>query len=180
MRDGVFLDRDGVVNRNVIRDGKHCAPRTIAQFRLLPGVKEATGALRQAGYLIVIVTNQPDIGNHFVATSVVDAMHERLQATLAPDAIEVCPHAQGAGCDCRKPKPGLLKRAASRLGIALDRSFMVGDRWSDVAAGHAAGCRTILVRRGYQEDFPVKPNIIVGSMPAAARAILARPVHATI
>src|SRR4051812_28977346 len=111
MQGAVFLDRDGVVNRNIMRDGKPCAPRTLAQFRLLPGVKAATRALKDAGYPIVIVTNQPDIGNHFIAPEVVEAMHERLRAALAPAAIEICPHSQGAGCDCRKPKPGMLIRA---------------------------------------------------------------------
>jgi D-glycero-D-manno-heptose 1,7-bisphosphate phosphatase len=176
MQGAVFLDRDGVVNRNVIRDGRPCAPRAIAQFCLLPGVKAATRALRDAGYAIIIVTNQPDIGNHLIARSVVEAMHERLRAALSPDAIEVCPHAQGAGCDCRKPKPGLLERAALRLGIAFDKSFMIGDRWSDVVAGHAVGCHTFLVNRDRQalhDEFPVEPDTIVGSMPAAARIILA-------
>jgi D-glycero-D-manno-heptose 1,7-bisphosphate phosphatase len=173
MQGAVFLDRDGVVNRNVIRDGKPCAPRSLAQFHLLPGVKEATRALKGAGYPIIIVTNQPDIGNRFIAPSVVEAMHERLQTALAPAAIEVCPHSQGDGCDCRKPKPGMLTRAAARLGIALEKSFMVGDRWSDVAAGHAVGCHTILVRRDRQNQLPVRPDTIVGSMPAAARMILA-------
>ena len=82
MQGAVFLDRDGVVNRNVIRDGKPCAPRTLAQFRLLPGVKAATRALKDAGYPIVIVTNQPDIGNNFIAPAIVEAMHERLHAAL--------------------------------------------------------------------------------------------------
>jgi D-glycero-D-manno-heptose 1,7-bisphosphate phosphatase len=172
MHGAVFLDRDGVVNRNVIRDGKLCAPRTLAQFRLLPGVTAASHALMDAGYPIVIVTNQPDIGNNFITPSIVEAMHERLCATLAPAAIEICPHSQGAGCDCRKPKPGMLTRAAARLGIALEKSFMIGDRWSDVAAGHAVGCRTFLVRRGPIGDLPVMPDAIVGSMPAAARLIL--------
>jgi D-glycero-D-manno-heptose 1,7-bisphosphate phosphatase len=172
MRAAVFLDRDGVLNRCAIRDGKPYAPRTVTQFRLLPGVRDAIGALRQAGYLIVIVTNQPDIGNHLIDRSVVDAMHDRLRAVLAPDAIEVCPHSQDAGCECRKPKPGLLVRAALRLDIELERSFMVGDRWSDIVAGHALGCHTILVRRRYREEFPVKPDTIVGSMAAAARKIL--------
>jgi D-glycero-D-manno-heptose 1,7-bisphosphate phosphatase len=175
----VFLDRDGVVNRSVVRNGKPYAPQTLAQFHLLPGVKDAVRALRQAGYLIVVVTNQPDIGNHLVDRSVVETMHDRLRTVLAPDAIEVCPHSQDAGCECRKPKPGLLKRAASRLDIALERSFMVGDRWSDVAAGHAVGCYTLLVQRGYQEEIQVKPDTIVSSMPGAARAILALPVGTT-
>jgi D-glycero-D-manno-heptose 1,7-bisphosphate phosphatase len=173
MQGAVFLDRDGVVNRNIIRDGKPCAPRTLAQFRLLPGVKAATRALKEAGYPVIIVTNQPDIGNRFIAPAVVEAMHERLRAALAPAAIEICPHSQGDGCDCRKPNPGMLTRAAARLGIALEKSFMIGDRWSDVAAGHAVGCRTFLIGRGRLGDLPVKPDAIVGSMPAAARMILA-------
>lgn len=172
MRAAVFLDRDGVLNGCLVRNGKPYAPRTAAQFRLLPGVRSGVHALREAGYLIVVVTNQPDIGNGLVDPAVVEAMHDRLRAALAPDSIEVCPHSQDAGCDCRKPKPGLLARAAARLGIDPARSFMVGDRWSDVAAGAAFGCCTVLVQRGYAEALRVPPDIVVGSMPAAARAIL--------
>jgi D-glycero-D-manno-heptose 1,7-bisphosphate phosphatase len=174
MRRAVFIDRDGVINRNVPRDGKACAPRTLRDFRLLPGVERAVEQLRQAGFLIVIVTNQPDIGNGDVAPETVEAMHARLRARLAPDAIEMCPHGQDAGCDCRKPKPDMLRRAAKRLDIALPSSFMVGDRGSDILAGRTAGCYTVLVRRSANNAAAsTGPDAVVGSLPAAVRRILA-------
>ena len=168
----VFLDRDGVINRSEIRNGKPYAPRRLKEFRLLPGAANATARLRQAGFLIVVVTNQPDIGNGWVAAETVASMHEKLRRRLAPDAIEMCPHAQDEGCACRKPKPGLLKRAARRFGIDFASSFMVGDRWSDVVAGQAVGCYTIFVDRGYRDGEPARPDAVVASLPAAASLII--------
>ena len=172
MRRAVFIDRDGVVCRNVLRDGKACAPRKLAEFRLLPGVKRAVGALKDAGFLTVIVTNQPDIGNGFIAPEIVAQMHDRMRRVLDLDAIETCPHGQAAACACRKPKSGMLVSAASRLAIDLPGSFMIGDRWSDIVAGHSVGCYTILVDRGYDRDGPVKPDAVVGSLPAGVRKIV--------
>jgi D-glycero-D-manno-heptose 1,7-bisphosphate phosphatase len=174
LRRAVFLDRDGVLNRNVQRDGRLLAPRSLADFRLLPGVAAAVATLRDAGFLIVVVTNQPDIGNGHVAAETVEAMHAKLRKLIAPDAIETCPHSQDAGCDCRKPQPGMLLRAAERLGIDLGRSFMVGDRGSDVVAGQAVGCYTLLVAPRLVESRPVEgsPDAVVGSLPEAVVKIL--------
>jgi D-glycero-D-manno-heptose 1,7-bisphosphate phosphatase len=105
-----------------------------------------------------------------VAPEIVAQMHDRLRRTLALDAIEMCPHSQNADCPCRKPSPGMLTSAASRLGIDLSSSFMVGDRWSDIIAGRSVGCYTILVWRDSSEQ-PTKPDAVVGSMRAAARTI---------
>ncbi len=172
-RAAVFLDRDGVLNRAEVREGKPYAPLRLRDFRLLPGTVAAVRTLREAGYLLVVVTNQPDIGHGRVAGNVVEAMHARLHHRLSPDAIEVCPHRQDEGCPCRKPRPGLLRSAAARLGIDLTQSFMVGDRGHDILAGRAAGCYTILVDRGYREPRPVEADVIVRSFPAAARRIIA-------
>ncbi len=171
-RAAVFLDRDGVLNRAEVREGKPYAPRRLRDFRLLPGTVAAVRGLREAGFLLVVVTNQPDIGNGHVAPRVVEAMHARLRRRLSPDAIEVCSHRQDDGCACRKPRPGLLRAAAERLGIDLARSFLVGDRWHDIVAGRAAGCYTVFVDRGYREPRPVEADAIVRSFPAAARRIL--------
>ena len=127
-RPAVFLDRDGVINRSEVRDGKPYAPRRLQDFRLLPGVINAIYDLKQAGLLVIVVTNQPDIGNGFVDTGVIDAMHEKLRRVSSIDDILVCPHRQDAGCRCRKPKPGMLIKAAKKWKIDLKKSFMVGDR----------------------------------------------------
>ena len=171
-RAAVFLDRDGVLNRAEVREGKPYAPRRLCDFRMLPGTIAAGRALREAGFLLVVVTNQPDIGHGLVAPAVVEAMHARLRERLSPDAIEVCPHRQDEGCACRKPRPGLLQGAAARLGIDLTRSFVVGDRQHDILAGRAAGCYTVFVDRGYREPRPVDADAIVRSFPAAARRII--------
>lgn len=172
LRRAVFLDRDGVINRSTVRGGKPYAPRRLEDFRLLPGVVKAVAALRRGGFLVVVVTNQPDIGNGLVAAGVVDAMHDKLRSRLRVDDIRVCPHRQDAGCTCRKPRPGMLLDAAKALGIDLARSYMVGDRTGDVVAGKAAGCYTILIERGYSEPALAVPDDRAKSLPAAATRIL--------
>jgi D-glycero-D-manno-heptose 1,7-bisphosphate phosphatase len=141
----VFLDRDGVLNRSVDRHGVPSPPHTVDEFELLPGVREAVEKLKGAGYLLVVVTNQPDIARGTQSATVVDAMNAVLQRELDIDAVLVCPHDDADECACRKPKPGLLLEAMDRFDIDRERSFMVGDRWRDVAAGRAAGCRTVQV-----------------------------------
>jgi D-glycero-D-manno-heptose 1,7-bisphosphate phosphatase len=168
----VFLDRDGVINRCEVRSGKPYAPRRLTDFRLLPGVVAAAHALKQAGFLLIVATNQPDIGNGRVARQVVEAMHDKLRRRLPVDEIRMCPHRQNAGCACRKPKPGLLRQAARKWRIDAAESFLVGDRWSDIIAGQAIGCYTVFVDRGYSEPRRATPDSFVSSLPAAARLIL--------
>jgi D-glycero-D-manno-heptose 1,7-bisphosphate phosphatase len=173
-RAAVFLDRDGVLTYAEERGGKSYAPRRLEDFRLLPGVRAAVERLRAAGYLTVVVTNQPDIANGLVDAGVVEAMHRQLREWLPLDAVEMCPHADRQDCPCRKPKPGLLLASARRLNIDLGRSVMVGDRWKDVEAGRRAGCRTVFVDRGYSEQKAEAPDLIVASLPAAVDWIVAR------
>jgi len=170
----VFLDRDGVISRSEVRGGKPYAPRRLDDFRLLPGVPKAVAALKRAGFLVVVVTNQPDIGNGLVQASVVEAMHARLRSRVSVDDIRVCPHRQDAGCSCRKPKPGMLRAAARRWNIDFKNSYMVGDRAGDIVAGNAAGCYTLLINRRYSEPLPSAPDRTVRSLPAAVRFILSR------
>jgi D-glycero-D-manno-heptose 1,7-bisphosphate phosphatase len=173
MRPAVFLDRDGVINRAVVRNGKPYPPASLEAFELLPGVVEAVAALRAAGYVIVIATNQPDVATGKQSREVVDAMHDRLRRELAVDDIRVCFHVDADGCACRKPRPGMLVEAARQWNLDLAASVMVGDRWRDIAAGRAAGCRTAFIDYGYAEPRPEAPDIIVDSLSAASRWILA-------
>lgn len=166
-----FLDRDGVIVRSEVIDGKAYAPRRLEDLRLLPGAAESVRRLKSYGFLVVVVTNQPDVGNGFVERSLVEAMHEKLHAKLLIDHIEVCYHAQSAGCTCRKPKPGMLHTAAQKLSIDLAASFMVGDRVSDLEAGSTAGCRTVFIDRGYRETGPVHAWATARSLPGAVRRI---------
>lgn len=168
----VFLDRDGVLVVPEFRDGRSFAPRDLANYAFYPEAADAVTALKSAGFLTVVVTNQPDIGAGLIAADTVEEMHRRLKAAMPLDAIEVCPHTRNDHCDCRKPAPGLLIRAAEELGIDLARSYMVGDRASDVEAGKAAGCRTVFIDLGYTaEPRPRDADWTIGSIGAAAAVI---------
>jgi D-glycero-D-manno-heptose 1,7-bisphosphate phosphatase len=178
-RAAVFLDRDGVINRPLIRDGHPFAATSLAEFEILPGVPEACAKLKAAGFLLVVATNQPDVGRGTLKQEVVEGIHEQMRRVLPIDRVEVCYHAgQGASdCACRKPKPGMLQDAARALGIDLHTSWMVGDRWRDIDCGHAAGCRTIWIDHGYAEELRQPPDFRVKSLREAADMILdlARP-----
>jgi D-glycero-D-manno-heptose 1,7-bisphosphate phosphatase len=169
----VFLDRDGVINRTFIRDGTPCPPVSLRDLEILPHVPKALSALKAQGYSLVVVTNQPDVARGTASRELVDSIHERLKGELGLDAIFTCFHDDADGCDCRKPKPGLLFRAAHDLGIDLTSSFMVGDRWRDVEAGRRAGCRTFFVDRSYRETPPSSYDFRVGSLVEASGIILA-------
>jgi D-glycero-D-manno-heptose 1,7-bisphosphate phosphatase len=171
----VFLDRDGVVNANLIRDGKPVAPTSLAEFRLLPGIDEAAKQLKDAGFLLVIVTNQPDIANGITPLAVMEAMHTEICRVLPIDDIVICFHTDADHCLCRKPKPGLITEATAKHGIDLGTSYLVGDRWRDVLAGQAAGCGcTIMIDHGVPQDQPCTPDKIVNSPLEAAQFILER------
>ncbi|MBI3457760.1 MAG: HAD family hydrolase [Candidatus Rokubacteria bacterium] len=172
MTRAVFLDRDGVINEVLLRDGRPLAPSSVGEVRLRPGVAEAIGRLRRAGFLIVVVTNQPDVGKGLVRREAVEAIHEALRRQLPLDDLKVCYHVDADGCACRKPKPGLLLEAARERAIDLGQSVMVGDRWRDIAAGRAAGCRTVLVRASYDERPAERPDAVVDSLSEASAWIL--------
>ncbi len=172
MKRAVFLDRDGVINRALVRDGKPYPPDTLKQLEILPGVPEALRRLRAAGFVNVIVTNQPDIATGKQRREVVEQMHDLIRATLAIDAIKVCYHTDANNCACRKPKPGMLLDAAQELGLELRASYMVGDRWRDISAGQAAGCKCLFVEYGYRENSPSHPYVAVKSLAEAAETIL--------
>jgi len=170
----VFLDRDGVINRALERDSKPYPPRNLSEFEILPGVAAACARLRQAGYLLVVATNQPDVGRGTLKQETVETIHAEMCRQLPIDRVEVCYHpgAEQSDCDCRKPKPGMLLRAGRELGIDLRQSWMVGDRWRDVDCGRAAGCRTIFIDRGYAEELRQKPHFSAGNLAEAADIIL--------
>jgi len=175
-RAAIFLDRDGVINRALTRDDKPYPPTSIAEFEILPGVPEACERLKRHGYLLVVATNQPDVGRGTMKQETVEAIHEVMRRTLPIDRVETCYHpGQGASdCDCRKPRPGMLLRAARELGIDLAASWMVGDRWRDIDCGHAAGCRTVFIDYGYDEALRQAPDFRAHSLLEAADLILAR------
>lgn len=170
----VFLDRDGVLNRIRVERGLPVGPMTLAEFELIEGVTDAVIRLKAAGFKVVVVTNQPEISRGRLSPDVLDAMHAKLRALVPVDAIYVCPHDDRDSCGCRKPKPGMLVAAAEELGIDLQRSYMVGDRWRDVEAGKAAGCRTYLVDRGYRDNVATAPDHVAANLADAVSDILKR------
>jgi D-sedoheptulose 7-phosphate isomerase len=177
MRPAVFLDRDGVINRSIVRDNKPYPPDSMAELEILPGVTQALESLRAAGYLLVVVTNQPDVGRGTARKQQIEAMNEWLVAELPLTGVYTCFHAADGQCDCRKPKPGLLLQAARELDIDLAASYMVGDRWRDVEAGQQAGCKTFYVDYGYAERQPQSFDYRVKSLLGAAQLILQTGIH---
>ncbi len=171
----VFLDRDGVLNRAVVRNGRLSPPASLAELEIPPDARGALEMLRTAGFLLVVVTNQPDVARGTQTRDMVEAINASLLATLPLDEIRVCYHDDPHDCLCRKPRPGLLLAAAAEHGIDLRASFMVGDRWKDVEAGRRAGCRTLLVAsdQGIADDGG-HPERTVRSLGEAAAWILSQ------
>ena len=172
----VFLDRDGVINQPKVIDGKPYPPASIDEFILLPGVVEACEKIKQAGFLLVVVTNQPDVGRGTLSRETVQAIHAYMCKLLPIDRVEVSYDSghENPPSEFRKPRPGMLLRAAHDLGIDLKKSFMVGDRWRDIDCGHAAGCMTIFIDYGYEEPLRQPPHFRVANLTEAARIILER------
>jgi D-glycero-D-manno-heptose 1,7-bisphosphate phosphatase len=176
MMDGpqpaVFLDRDGVLNRVFVRDGVTHPPAHFGEFEFLPGVAVAVRRLHEAGFPLVVVTNQPDVARGLQTREGVEAIHQRLRDELPMLQVLACYHDNEDDCACRKPRPGMLLEAARRWRLDLRRSFLVGDRWSDVAAGQAAGCRTVLVETPYSGRGRCRPDHCVRDLSGAVEWIL--------
>jgi len=155
----VFLDRDGVVNEVIIRDGEVSGPHSLEEFIWVEGIKEAVNRLKAASWYVFIITNQPDIARKKLDPIISEEISKTIYEHLLVDEIQVCPHDDHHNCACRKPRPGMLLSLAWRWKIALTESFMIGDSWKDIAAGQSAHCQTILLERYYNKgteaDFKV-------------------------
>jgi transaldolase len=173
LRRAVFLDRDGVLNRAVVRDGRPYPPADAASMDFYPEAVGLLSDLKARGFVLLCVTNQPDVARGTRTPENVRAMNLRATEELPLDGLYSCFHDGPDGCDCRKPKPGMLVRGAAEHGIDLRRSFMVGDRAGDVGAGKAAGCVTLLIDRGYSEPSPdPPPDYTVTSLAEAVSRII--------
>jgi D-glycero-D-manno-heptose 1,7-bisphosphate phosphatase len=171
-RRAVFLDRDGVLIEPIVRDNRAFAPLSFDELRLAAGAGVEVGRLREAGLIPIVFTNQPEVGRGLLATETLTTMHEWLRAAVPVEDIFVCPHDDLDGCDCRKPKPGMLHAASAKWEIDLGASFVVGDRSSDIEAGRAVGCYTILLERPYSGESVADSRVI--DLSAAVDLILAR------
>jgi D-sedoheptulose 7-phosphate isomerase len=175
LRSAVFFDRDGVLNEAVVRDGKPHPPAAPADLRIPAGTAQALARLKERDFLLLVVSNQPDVARGTQRRAAVEEMGRRLRAELPLDDVLTCYHDDQDGCDCRKPRPGLMTRAAQRYGIDLSRSYLVGDRWRDIDAGVNAGCKTVWIDRDYVEQAPASvPDARVRSLPEAVDWILTR------
>ncbi len=175
VKRAAFLDRDGVLTRALVRDGKAYAPVTPNEMEIDPDAPEALARLKAAGFLLLVVTNQPDVARGVTRREDVEQMSGILLTSLPLDAVFVCYHDDRDACDCRKPRPGMLLQAAADYDIDLAGSFMIGDRWRDVDAGAAGGCGTVWIDRGYNERAPEHtPDARVASLRAAADWVLRR------
>ncbi len=172
MRRAAFLDRDGVLNRALVRDGRPHSPAGLHEVEIPPGVPEACERLRHDGFLLVVVTNQPEVARGRLTRQSVEEINDFLRSRLRLDDVRVCYHDDPDDCDCRKPKPGMLLAAARDLNISLNRSFVVGDRWSDIEAGRRAGCRTVLIDYGYAEPHPSGMDLTTHALSSAVDWIL--------
>ena len=174
----VFLDRDGVLNQALISDGKPGAPRTVDEFVIPPDRAACLEELKRRGFALIVVTNQPDVARGRQSIAVIEEMHRRLQAALPVDDVLVCFHDEADNCQCRKPRPGLLIEAQRKYDLDLSRSFLIGDRWKDVDAGHAAGCRTVFIDYNYNERGPsTEPSVRVSSLRGAVEWISSRGMN---
>jgi D-glycero-D-manno-heptose 1,7-bisphosphate phosphatase len=164
----VFLDRDGVLNRALVRNAQPFPPASPSDLEIVPDIT-ALGELKALGFLLLVVTNQPDVARGTQTGEIVDAINDRLKAIVPLDDIFVCYHTDGDQCDCRKPEPGLILRAAEKYGIDLVDSYLIGDCWRDIEAGERAGCKSVLIAPGYLEPGPrLGPDIRVPSLRSAA------------
>lgn len=172
MSRAVFLDRDGVINRAIVRHGKPFPPASIHELEILPGVNDALHSLSGLGFKLIVITNQPDVSRGTMAKATVDEINNHILQSLPILEIITCFHDSKDNCDCRKPKPGAILNAAHKHSIDLCSSFMIGDRWRDVEAGQRAGCKTIFIDYGYDEKQPESYDYVTTSLSEASKIIL--------
>lgn len=174
VRKAVFLDRDGVINQAIIKNGRPYPPNSLSELKIIAGTQEALQDLHIAGFLLIVVTNQPDVARGTTDKSIIEMLNNVLISQLPIDDVFVCYHDNKDQCECRKPLPGLILQAAAKYDINLTASFMIGDRWKDIEAGKNAGCKTIWINAGYDEQQPkFPPDFETLSLKEAVTLILA-------
>lgn len=168
----VFLDRDGVLNKSIIKEGKHYPPSSLQELIICDGVGRALQDLREAGFILLVVTNQPDVARGTTSRTTVESINNYLARELSLNKFYVCFHDDPDKCDCRKPLPGMLLQGAKDFQLNLSDSFMIGDRWKDIEAGKSAGCKTIWIDTANNEPQTVAPDFVADSLSSAAKWIL--------
>ena len=172
MKKAVFLDRDGVINKAIIKDGKPLSPNSLNELEILPGVKQSIIKLKKLNFVCLVVTNQPNVSRKKIDKNSVIQMNNFLKNEIPLDDIFVCYHDDKDNCDCRKPKPGLLLEAGKKWDVDFKKSFMIGDRWRDIEAGKNLGCKTIFLDyKYYNEPKPKKPSFVSDTLLNAVHII---------
>lgn len=167
----IFLDRDGIINRAIIRDGKPYPPSRLDELEIIPGSVPSLSRLADFGYVLIGVTNQPDVARGTQSREIVESFNSMIRTKLPVREIFVCYHDDSDNCNCRKPRPGLILQAMEKYGLDISRSWMIGDRWKDIAAGQAVGLKTIFVDYHYAEaykgdsaDFAVEDTVYLADI----------------
>ena len=174
MKKTIFLDRDGVINKAIVLNGKPYPPPNLDDVKICKGVRESMDLLKASNWMIIVVTNQPDVARGITSRFKVEKINSYLKQRLPIDEIYTCYHDDNDNCECRKPKPGFLKLAAKNNIINLSESYMIGDRWSDIEAGEIAGCKTFFIDNDYNEKKPLNFTFRVKSLKEATDIILGR------
>ena len=172
MRKAIFLDRDGVLNKSLIENGKPKAPKKKLDLELLPKVPEALAMLRSHNFELVVITNQPDLANGSISEKDLTEIHDVIKLHTKLENFYVCPHSDADNCECRKPKTGLILSAIADLNLSINGSFLVGDRWRDIQAGQSVGLTCFYIDYSYAEEKPRPPFIEVASLMDATKIIL--------
>lgn len=170
-KPAVFVDRDGVINSTILREGHAFSPRSLEELKILDGVKEAVNLL-SSRFKVIVVTNQPDVATGNIDKVLLSQIHDEIHQQTGIEHFYVCIHDDRSHCDCRKPKTGLLLRAAEDLDVDLNGSFLIGDRWKDIRAGQAVGCKCFFIDYSYEEERPAPPYMVVDSFLQAAHQII--------
>ena len=169
----IFFDRDGVLNRAVVRDGKPYPPANVSELDIPEDVPAVLESVRKLGFVLIGVSNQPDVARGTTPREAVEAINRKLLESVPLAEMLVCYHDDCDRCECRKPLPGLLLEGAAKYQVDLASSFMIGDRWRDVEAGRRAGCTTIWIDYGYSEKWPVAaPDHTVKSLAEAIEYVV--------
>lgn len=173
-RKAIFLDRDGVINKVILRDGKPTGPRSMREFQFESEVAESIERLRAAGFMLFMVTNQPDVARGLMSAGDLQSIMDHITAKLPFDGIRACLHDDSDHCECRKPLPGMILDLARQHDVPLGESWMIGDSSKDTLAARAAGCKSIILDRSYNQG--ARADYRVGTLGEAVNLIIAENI----
>jgi D-glycero-D-manno-heptose 1,7-bisphosphate phosphatase len=174
LHKAVFFDRDGVINVAKILNGRPHPPENLSELVITPSAKEVIYKLKNAGFKIIVITNQPDVARGLVTREQVEEINNYLMSRLSIDIFKVCYHDDVDKCECRKPLPGLIIESAKEYNLDLKHSYVIGDRWKDIAAGEAVGCKTIFIDYKYMEIKPINPGYVIDNLDLVVNIILGK------